>query len=165
MNTMKRKILNVPKIKQLPFHCGPASLSMILAYYGRNIDQKEIAPMADFDPEDGVFPPRLAECARDLGYMVEELQGLSIQEAISIIRDKGIPLIARVRSRRREGGAHLIIIKGYDLNEKILYINDPKDLRRKRIDFTSFEKMWVVDNYREKRHWITKNYAIFVRPK
>lgn len=161
---MKRKILEVPKIKQLPIHCGPASLSMVLEYYGRDIDQREIALLADFDPEDGVFPPGLAECARNLGYIVEELYESSIQEVISIIRDD-IPLIARVKGRKRKGISHLMVIKGYDLDKRVLYFNDPYDLRKGKIDFHSFEKEWVVDNYREKRHWITKNYAISVRPR
>ncbi|MBL7085234.1 MAG: HEAT repeat domain-containing protein, partial [Candidatus Omnitrophica bacterium] len=159
----ERKILNVPKVKQLPFHCGPASLSMVLAYYGISMDQEEVATMADLDPEDGVFPPKLAECVRGFGYVAKEFHELSIPEVISIIGNKEIPLIVRIKSfKREEGYAHLIVIKGYDLNERILYINDPNDLDRERIDFDSFEKKWVVDNYREKRRWKTKNYAISV---
>ena len=66
---------------------------------------------------------------------------------------------------RKEGFAHLVVIKGYDLEQRTLYINDPNEFKTRKETFDSFEEIWTVDNYKEKRHWVTKNYGILIRPK
>ncbi len=49
------RTLKVTPVKQLPKHCGPASVEVILAYYGISISQEKIAEkMVGFDPAHGV---------------------------------------------------------------------------------------------------------------
>ena len=159
---MPRRELSVPKKKQLPLHCGPASLSMVLAYYGLDIDQKELAERANLDPGDGVFPPNLIKCARELGFVAKGIHGLTIPRLRSII-DEGNPVIARVSYCR--GYGHMLVVRGYDSDRGEVLIHEPEDLRFRKESVNKFKRIWKVDNYEEDRIWVTNNYGIVVKVK
>src|SRR5215213_5665658 len=45
-------VLNVPHMSQKPWHCGPTSAAMILAYFGRPHDPDDLKRRAeDYKPE------------------------------------------------------------------------------------------------------------------
>ena len=101
---MAKKVLDVPKIKQLPRHCGPASLSMVLSYLGHDISQEEIAEYwgEEHIKKRGVEKHSLVLCARELGFIAHPYYNLRLEDVIRII-DSGLPIIARVQSRTRHG--------------------------------------------------------------
>lgn len=156
------KVLNVPKIRQLPMYCGPTSLAMVLSFYGERIDQERIGEIAGFDPEEGVYPPNLVRAARSLGYFARGGHNFGLKDIIFLLRQE-IPLVARIKSRS-DGCGHIVVVRGFNRRDEI-YINDPWEARGFRIDYHEFEKIWQVDNFNEKRRWRTKNYGIVVRKK
>jgi ABC-type bacteriocin/lantibiotic exporter with double-glycine peptidase domain len=156
-----KEVLAVPKIKQLPGgYCGVASLEMILAYHGLEIPQLELAEYFD-EPdtikEQGIWRQEIATAARKLGFLADSYYNMDLEKVIELI-NQGLPVIARVKSRKRKGLAHFICVKGYDTNESVIYYNDPGDLRRSKYSYEQFEKIWWLKEGNR-----TKNYGIVVR--
>ncbi len=118
-----RKILNVNKVKQKKYHCGPASLSMVLQYLGCEKKQEEIAEELErrilgFRDQD------LINYARNYGFVAHPYSGFSIEGLLGLI-DKTIAPIVRTKSLSDLECAHMLVVKGYDLEKKVLFINDP----------------------------------------
>jgi ABC-type bacteriocin/lantibiotic exporter with double-glycine peptidase domain len=156
------RILKVPEIKQLPAHCGPASLSMVAFYYGNLIDQVKIGEMAGLNPKEGVYPPNLVRCARDLEFTSQGFHNLNFKDLTEFI-EKGFPLIVRVQSILK-GSGHIMVAKGYNKKEEI-YFNDPFNARELKIDYNKLENIWKVDNFNDRKRWKTNNYGILVKPR
>ena len=73
--------LLLPRVRQQPGFCGPASLVSIAAYLtGKIYTQPEMATMLSCTPEDGCTPDSLVAVARRLGMQAEALNGLSVAD-------------------------------------------------------------------------------------
>ena len=70
-NVCEGKYLEAPFIAQKEFSCGPASLAMVLNYYGCLISQEEIAKNFSSDQLLGSFSLDLIAEAKALGFSVE----------------------------------------------------------------------------------------------
>jgi ABC-type bacteriocin/lantibiotic exporter with double-glycine peptidase domain len=49
-------------------YCGPASLKIVLAYYGLDIAEKELANLTKATPENGTEAINIREAAEKFGY-------------------------------------------------------------------------------------------------
>jgi len=151
---MTRKILDVPKVKQLPDYCLPASVSMVLMYYGISVDQEEIAKEISPYELGGFKNCGILEYTEIIGVKVKIIENCSIEHSINMV-DNDIPPIIRATSLVTSNMAHMSVIKGYDLDYKRFIFNDPRDLRRSNLGFKFLESIWVVDN----KHGYSKNRA------
>ena len=156
-----KKVLDAPKIKQLPGgYCGVASLNMIVAYHGLQISQEDLAQYflePDTIEEAGVSRHEIVMAARELGFIAHPYNGLNLEKVIELI-DRDLPIIARIKSKSW-GWGHFCVIKGYDDKQPLIYINNPDDLRRNKIDWQEFKYAWDLS----RRKWGTRNYGIVVR--
>lgn len=159
---MEQKILNVPKISQLPgSYCGVACLNMCFSYYGINISQKQLSYFFDNSeiiPQAGVHLEDMIKVAKTFQFRTKKLFNLNLNKVISLI-DSEIPVVTLISNylevtgeitekkelkkykklRSGRDSSHSIIFKGYNLNESLLYIIDPQDLRRKKLNFSQFD--------------------------
>ena len=139
-NLLKQKVfLNVPYTQQEPNYCGPASLEMIFKYYGKDLDQLIIGE--DMVGPKGVGSGQLAQKALDMGFnVVNQYCGISsLLEAL----DTGIPVIVRVLNNFGDNG-HFMVVVGYDIRRKKIYLNDPADPQNTDIRFDDFEDIWNI---------------------
>lgn len=157
--------LMVPKIAQPADPaiqlCGPAVFAMVAQYYGKPIDQWEIAN--SFWPPNrvrdyGLAMEDLQRLAEDHGFMVEAREHFTFPELRERIR-QGIPLIAVVNSYRVPGGAHYVVVRGYETKPHKIIINDPANLQRNDENYEDFQRRWAGIG-REK--YKTYNYALAI---
>ncbi len=142
----KRKILEVPKVRQLKHYCGPASLSMVFAYYGLCICQKEIAEeitgmfgLYKKEPisENGLSPQHMIEYAKSKGFWVDYYNHSSIKILIQLIIED-IPPIVTMDHFLSQRINHFSVATGYNLETKVLYYNEPTDLKQSTLTFEFF---------------------------
>src|SRR3990167_4166785 len=72
--------------------CGPASLKIVMDYYGVNKSEKELAELTKPVPGLGVDDKSIADAAKALGFKVE-IQNKSNFEDIEKWLEKGVPVI------------------------------------------------------------------------
>jgi len=138
--SLKQKIsIDVPYVEQLPNYCGPASLEMVLRYYGTKTDQQQIG--AGIVESNGVSASALEQVAIDMGYdATEEYCGLNnLLDSLSA----GVPVLVRVINNTGTNG-HFMVVTGYDLTQEILYINDPASPTNEKISFKDFDTIWNI---------------------
>ena len=162
---MAKKVLDVPKLKQLPWHCGPASLSMVLSYLGHDISQEKIAEYwgdQEHLKDTGIYSNDLVLRARDLGFKAHPYYNLELEDVIRII-DRELPIIARVQGFRGRGMGHMVVIRGYDTNPSAVWVNDPGNLGVSRIPYREYSptfRQWWRVRLKGKE---SRNYGIVVR--
>ncbi len=149
--------LNVPYIKQGEKYCGPASLAMVLQYYGQDVDQTELGQ--DIVGEDGVLTSDLSQKATERGFR-SDVYSCPIETLFYYV-SHDIPVIVRIVNNAGTNG-HFITVVGYDIESKTIYANDPGIYKNTEISFSRFKNIWNVRTLSEDNNsW---NQMILVRP-
>lgn len=81
-------------------YCGPASLKMVLDYYGINKTEEELSKMCKRDPELGVDDKAIMEATERLGLKVEIKNNAEFKD-IKAWLEKEVPVIVNWFSRGR----------------------------------------------------------------
>lgn len=133
------KILDVPHYLQSDDStCGPASLRMVLGYYGEFRSEEDIAAICDHTYELGCKSEDMACAAESLGYKVYLKNNSTIEEVVRLI-DANVPVIVDWFCGDPPEG-HSSVVIGY--NDENLFILDPY-----------LEEMRVVTKYDFRRCW------------
>ena len=126
--------------------CGPASLKMVLAYYGIEKTEQELSQLAETDPDLGTSDEEIKTAAESLGFTVE-IKNNSTFEDIQTWLDKKVPVIVNWFTRGRidypdsdvpEG--HLSVVVGLD--DEYIYLQDPEIGALRKIARDDFMKVW-----------------------
>ena len=80
--------------------CGPASLKIVLDFYGEQKTESEVATLCNWDMNYGVDAINIKQAAEFLGYKVEIINESSFEE-IERWLDKKVPLIVNWFTRGR----------------------------------------------------------------
>jgi hypothetical protein len=147
-----KKILDVPYKSQwdddaraTQNDCGPASAAMIIASYGENHSIDDIfyksgagLGYVNFD--------QMRKAVQYYGFKYAAVVDQTKEQLISLI-DQGIPPIALIHYKKLEGrqdqgfgGAHFLVVKGYDDNG--VYLNDPDWWDERRNEGNGFYVSW-----------------------
>jgi hypothetical protein len=138
--------LNVPYVRQDPYYCGPASLEMILEYYGLfGIDQSAIGKDIMQDGV-GTTTDQLISKAKGYGFYAARAT-CQFEGMLSIIAD-GRPLMVRIINSAGTNG-HIIVVTGYDVSEQLVYINDPAQRGNTSMTFDEFKTKWDIQTLEE----------------
>lgn len=145
---MKKLSLNVKPFQET-LHadmCGPASLKIVLDYYGLNKSEKELAELTGLVPGLGINDKSIAKAAESLGFNVE-IKNKSSFEDIEEWLKKGVPVIVDWFTRGRQdygdsemADGHYSVVIGLD-NEYI-YLQDPEIGGERKIDREDFMRVW-----------------------
>lgn len=138
--TYERYIIpGVPYIRQKPYWCGPASLAMVLNYWGLNISQDEIATEI-YRPDDKLtYISDMVKYPRSLGFYAKAITG-----SIDILKNyiiADIPLIVLQKFSITNPYGHYRVVIGFDDNEHILYVLDPA-IGKQTISYDEFIELW-----------------------
>ena len=86
-------MLAVPHIRQRTnYSCGPACLSMVLAFHGKAVDEQTLIRRTGATPEDGLSPAGIAKFLRRSRYSHKQQQRMTLALLKAYI-DRGWPVI------------------------------------------------------------------------
>jgi len=126
--------------------CGPASLKMVLAYYGLEKTEEELAKLCNTDSGLGTSDEGIKRAAETLGFKVE-IKNNSTFDDIRSWLDKKVPVIVNWFTRGRIDypdsevpDGHLSVVVGLD--EEYIYLQDPEIGNLRKITRDDFMKVW-----------------------
>ena len=126
--------------------CGPASLKMVLAYYGVEKTEEELAKLCGTDPELGTSDKGIRHAAETLGFKAE-IKNNSTFDDIRSWLDKKVPVIVNWFTRGRIDypdsevpDGHLSVVVGLD--DGYIYLQDPEIGSLRKIARDDFMKVW-----------------------
>jgi predicted double-glycine peptidase len=126
--------------------CGPASLKMVLAYYGVEKTEQELAVLAGTDVKLGTSAEGIQKAAEGLGFHVEIKNNSSLPDMQTWL-DKKVPVIVDWFTRGRSdypdaemADGHYSVVVGLD--EKCIYLQDPEIGNLRTIPRDDFLRVW-----------------------
>lgn len=134
-------------------NCGPATLSMIMSYFGVYKSQIDLGqemrpyqnPQGDNDDK-SIFAPEFVAFAQKNG--LESLHRPN--GTIDLLKQfivQGIPVVVRTWLHPNEDIGHFRIIRGYDDETQVVIQDDSYEGPNRRIPYSQFDEMWQPFNY------------------
>ncbi|MBI2278604.1 MAG: C39 family peptidase [Candidatus Brennerbacteria bacterium] len=130
------KLLNVKPFRETSGFCGPASLKMVLAYYGVRKSERALARLAGATRSQGVEAPGLVKAARRLGFIARIKDRATLADIKKYIR-KCIPVIVDWFSN---DDGHYSVVVG--ITKSTIYLQDPEIGRVRAMDTKTFKRVW-----------------------
>jgi ABC-type bacteriocin/lantibiotic exporter with double-glycine peptidase domain len=152
-NKINIKNMNPKFLKAKPFqetlnngYCGPASLKIVLDYYGINKTEKEIAKMAGWNKTLGIDDKEIKKAAEMLGFRVK-VKNNSNYRNIQNWLDKGVPVIVDWFTRGRSDYSDSAVPDGHysvvvGLDDKFIYLQDPEIGKIRKLKKEDFITVW-----------------------
>lgn len=127
-------------------YCGPASLKMVLEYWGMNKSEEEVAVVCNRDPNLGTDDMSLKKAAESYGFMVEIENNASF-DSIQKWLDRKVPVIVNWFTRGRSDygneevpDGHYSIVVGLD--DVYIYLQDPEIGDLRKLERDDFMRVW-----------------------
>ena len=130
-------MIKLKPYKQSKGFCGPASLKMVLEFYGIKKSEQELARKTGSTRNRGTSEARLARTARNFGLKVHVKENANIGDIRKYIA-KNIPIIVDWFSPEEAG--HYSVVVGID--KKNIYIADPHFGKIRKYEIKWFEERW-----------------------
>jgi len=134
-------------------NCGPATLSLVLNYYGQPTTQQEIGnilrPYQNIKGDNDDKSVSLEEMAEE----AEKRSNLAYHRAngdinlIQQLTSNGIPVIVTTWLKSNEDIGHYRVITGYDSQKMIIYQDDSFQGPNRSYSFDEFLALWQPFNY------------------
>ncbi len=126
--------------------CGPASLKIVLSFYGVDKTEQELARLCNTDENLGTDDVSIKKAAESLGFKVE-IENESGYENIESWMEKGVPVIVDWFTRGRSDYSDSEVPDGhysvvYGLDDKYIYLQDPEIGKIRKISKEDFMKVW-----------------------
>jgi predicted double-glycine peptidase len=118
--------------------CGPASLRMVMAYYGLELSEKDLADASGHSYESGCRSEDMASAAKNLGFDVY-LKNNSTIEDLSRLVNAGAPVIVDWFCGDPPEGHSSVVI---GVNDKNIYILDPYLEEMRVVPKEDFRRCW-----------------------
>ncbi len=138
--TESHRIKDVPVIKQKDYHCGPATLAMVMQYHGQKKNESELADGLFHKKLKGSFFPEMKARARAEGMMVLEVNDLrkSFEEVkagnpVIVLQNNGFQFMPRW---------HFAVLTGMDFDGPDVYVSGEKQ------DMRMFERSFILGGRR-----------------
>jgi predicted double-glycine peptidase len=160
-------MIKLKPFRQTPGYCGPASLKMVLDFYGFKMGEKELAKLSGMTLNEGVSAEGLKKAAQNLGFSVFIKENAELSDIRFYIK-KGIPVIVDWFC---EDDGHYSVVVGIDKNK--ITLMDPQlrkvfiFVRRRVMQVKTFFRVWFdfPGDYIESSKDIILRMMIVVTPK
>ena len=126
--------------------CGPATLKIILGYYGVDKTEKELAKIAGWKKGLGIDDKGMKKVAEKLGFKVVIKDNSSFRD-IQKWLDREVPIIVNWFSRGRNdysesemADGHYSVVMGLD--DSFIYLQDPELGAMRKIERNNFMRVW-----------------------
>lgn len=145
---MKKILLDVKPFQET-LHvgmCGPASLKIVLDYYGVDKSEAELAQLMNWDPNFGASNENIAKAASSLGFTVEIKNESSFADIEGWLT-RGVPVIVDWITRGRQDYDDSEVAEGHSsvvigLDDDYIYLQDPEIGGERKITRNNFLKVW-----------------------
>ena len=127
--------LDVPFVAQREDTCGPASLAMVLSYWGDSVTQDELTVEAP-ERTGGVRGSLLAALATQRGH-----RALAFEGDVALLREylgRGWPLVVALDAGK--GRFHDVVLVGVEKGDVLLH--DPARGPGRRMGLSAFVRKW-----------------------
>jgi len=142
------KILNVEPFQETlsAGMCGPASLKIVLNYYGVEKTEAQLAELTETDSELGTTAEKIKMAAESLGFKVvikNECEFTDIEEWL----DKDVPVIVDWFTKGRQDYSESVVADGHysvvaGLDEEYIYLQDPEIGKIRKLKRADFMRVW-----------------------
>ncbi len=129
-------MLDVKSFKQTPGFCGPASLKIVLSYYGIEKSEAELAKISNCSKEKGTSAQDIVDAAHKLGFKAETKDNCTFEDLKNYLRDK-TPVI--VDWFLNDEG-HYSVVVGID--KENIYLQDPSIGHLRAMKLETFYRVW-----------------------
>ena len=126
--------------------CGPASLKIVLEYYGINKSEDELAQLCKFKKGFGVDDKGIKSAAEKLGFKVKIKNNSSFKDIEKWLK-KDVPVMVDWFTRGRTdygdsstADGHYSVAMGLDDN--FIYLQDPELGAMRKIERDNFMRVW-----------------------
>lgn len=126
--------------------CGPASLKIVLSYYGIDKGEKELAKLCETDKDLGADDKAIEKAAKSLGFKVKIKNNSSFKD-IEKWLDRDVPVIVNWFTRGRidytdadVSDGHYSVVCG--IEDKNIYLQDPEIGGMRKLDKEDFMTVW-----------------------
>lgn len=128
-------------------YCGPASLKIILSYYGIDLDEEELAKRTNTTKELGTTAEDIKKVAEQLGFEVDIKNNSTLLD-IEYWLQKNVPVIVDWFTVGRtdypediiSASGHYSVVCGID--DTHIYLQDPEIGHKRKIKRDVFERVW-----------------------
>jgi len=126
--------------------CGPASLKIVLDYYGLEKSEKELAKLCQHDRNLGIDDEKIKNAAESLGFKVKIKNNSNFKDIENWL-DKKVPVIVNWFTKGRQdypesevADGHYSVVTGLD--EKYIYLQDPEIGKIRKLKRDDFMRVW-----------------------
>lgn len=154
------KLLPIRPHRQRPSYCGPASLKMVLGYYGRSVAERQLGRLAGTTAAHGTPATGLVRAAEHLGFRATWRQSGTIAALRQYVR-RGVPVIVNWFSTD-EG--HYSVVVGLD--QRRIALQDPELGRVRWLSLDTFRRVWFDfpgDALRRPSDLVLRGYLVVFR--
>jgi uncharacterized protein len=142
------KMLNVKSFQET-LHasmCGPASLKIVMDYYGMVKPEKELAKLCQHDENLGVDDKKIKKAAEKLGFKVSVKNNSSFKD-IEKWLDKEVPVVVDWFIKGRQDYSESDVADGhysvvFGLDDKYIYLQDPEIGKIRKLTRSDFMRVW-----------------------
>jgi len=131
--------LDVPYFKQdTDYSCGPASLEMILGYFGIRRSERDLMHELHSNSEVGSRHQRIINALTGYGLHVYVNNESSIEE-VAFYLEQELPVLVHYIEPTTDEGHYSVVV---GMPEADIVLNDPYNGERFRMTQNAFEKRW-----------------------
>lgn len=117
-------------------YCGPATLKMVLGYYGLNKTEEELAKITQTTPGEGMKVDNAKKALLELGFNVEIKDFASLDDIKGFI-EKRLPVVVDWFST---DDGHYSVVVGLD--DHNIYLQDPELSEVRKMEKKTFKRVW-----------------------
>jgi len=126
--------------------CGPASLKIVLAYYGVEKSEKELAKLCRAKKDMGTDDKGIKKAAADMGFKVKIKNNSNFKDIENWL-DKDVPVIVNWFTRGRVDYTDADVADGHysvvcGLDDKNIYLQDPEIGGIRKLGREDFMTVW-----------------------
>jgi predicted double-glycine peptidase len=130
-------MLKIKPFRQQTGHCGPASLKMVLDYYGLDKSEQELIELTDCNMDLGVEAGRLLTTAQDLGFNGYIKDNAELPDIKQEVIEHKRPVIVDWFSE--DDGHYSVVV---DINDENIYLLDPELGYVRAMRLNKFYRVW-----------------------
>ena len=145
---MKKILLDIKPFQETLHSnmCGPASLKIVLRYYGVEKSEEELARLTGMVPDLGADDKGIEKAAKSLGF-IAEIRSESSFDDIEKWLNKGVPVIINWFTRGRSDYSDSEVADGHysvavGLDDEYIYLQDPEIGGMRKIKRNDFMLVW-----------------------
>ncbi len=129
-------MIKIKSFRQTSGYCGPASLKMVLGYYGVNKSESALAKLSGATRSRGVDAKNLLRVSVKLGFKGRVKDYASINDIKRYVK-RDIPVIVNWFSH---DDGHYSVAVGLD--RRYIYLQDPEIGKIRKLNLEVFKRVW-----------------------